>query len=192
MPSFDRRAFLGSSLGGLAALSLGPSLFAQEKKKKAAAAPPVVSNDPLASLFLTWQQDPTTTMTIQWVGTDAAGDNSIRVAPLDGGEWLAAKTATRPSPNTDLKVFRCELTGLMPGAEYKFQIARDAKDLRFRTMPAKANNTIQWVSGGDSGIDAHAVGTNILAAKQEPWFALIAGDLAYDNGTAPLVFLKFL
>jgi hypothetical protein len=59
-------------------------------------------------------------------------------------------------------------------------------------MPAKATDTIQWVSGGDAGIDAHAVGTNIIAAKQEPRFALIAGDLAYDNGTAPKTFLKFL
>ena len=81
MPSFDRRAFLGSSLSGLAAASLAPSLFAQEKKAKAekkAATPPVVNKDPLASLFLTWQQDPTTTMTVQWVGTDSAAD--IRVA----------------------------------------------------------------------------------------------------------------
>src|SRR5690242_20776326 len=189
----DRRQFIASSLGGLAALSLGPSLLAQEKKAKAekkAAAPPQVSNDPLASLFLTWQQDPTTTMTIQWVGAESA--ENIRVAAVDGADWRTAKTSVKPFPATELKVHRCELTGLKPGTEYKFQIGKDEKDLRFRTMPAKATNTIQWVSGGDSGIDAHAVGTNIIAAKQEPYFALLAGDLAYDNGTAPLVFLKFL
>ena len=58
----DRRQFIASSLGGLAALSIGTPLFAQEKKAakdkapkdKAPKAPPVVSKDPLASLFLTW------------------------------------------------------------------------------------------------------------------------------------------
>jgi hypothetical protein len=59
-------------------------------------------------------------------------------------------------------------------------------------MPAKATNTIQFVSGGDCGTDRHAVGTNIVAAKQEPYFALIGGDLAYDNGRSPKTFLRFL
>jgi len=199
MSFVDRRHFLASSLGGLAALSLSPALLAQEKKpeakkakEKAKAAPPAVSNDPLASLFLTWQRDPTTTMTIQWVGTEMAPETAIQYAPLTAEEWKTAKAIRKPFPDTELKVHRCELTGLTPGAEYKFRIGNAATELRFRTMPAKATNTIQWVSGGDSGIDAHAVGTNIIAAKQEPSFALIAGDLAYDNGTAPLVFLKYL
>src|SRR5262245_35736065 len=194
MDSLSRRTFLASSIGGLAAASLPSALFAQEKtapKDKAAkAAPPSVSKDPLASLFLTWQQDPTTTMTVQWVGTDSAAD--IRVAPLAGDDWRTAKTSTKPFPDTEFKVHRCELTGLTPGTEYKFQIGANATDHRFRTMPAKATDTIQWVSGGDSGIDTHAIGTNIIAAKQEPFFALVAGDLAYDDGNKPLVFLKYL
>src|SRR5205823_2593261 len=134
-----------SSLGGLAALSLGPSLLAQEKKKakeKAKAAPPVVSNDPLASLFLTWQQDPTTTMTIQWVGSDMASEPTIQYSPLAADDWKPAKTIRKPFPDTELKVRRCELTGLTPGTEYKFRLGGAANELRFRTMPAKATNTI--------------------------------------------------
>src|SRR5262245_60761192 len=104
MHPLSRRSFLASSLGGAAALSLGPSLFAQEKaakaakQAKAAPAPPPVSSDPLASLFLTWQQDPTTTMTIQWVGAASASD--IRFASLNGGEWKTANTGTKPFTNT--------------------------------------------------------------------------------------------
>jgi hypothetical protein len=59
-------------------------------------------------------------------------------------------------------------------------------------MPARATNTIQFVSGGDCGTGPHAIGTNILAARQEPYFALIGGDLAYDNGRSPQTFLSFL
>src|SRR5262245_29952076 len=104
MQSIRRRNFLAWSLGGLAAASLSPSLLAQEaiQAKKAEAVPPPVSNDPFASLFLTWQQDPTTTMTIQWVGKQSAAD--VRVAPLSGGEWRTAKTNTKPYTNTDLLV----------------------------------------------------------------------------------------
>jgi acid phosphatase type 7 len=189
MHALDRRNFLASSIGGLAALSLPPALLAQEKK--GAKQQPVVSKEPLDSLFLTWQQDPTTTMTVQWVGSQTA-DASIQYAPLDASEWRTATTIIKPYTGTDLKVHRCELTGLLPGTEYKFRIGSGTTDSRFRTMPATATDTIQWVSGGDAGIDSHAIGTNIIAARQEPYFALIAGDLAYDDGNKPLVFLKFL
>jgi hypothetical protein len=59
-------------------------------------------------------------------------------------------------------------------------------------MPAKATNTIQFVSGGDCGTGTHAIETTVLAAKQEPYFALFGGDLAYDNGRSPQTVLTFL
>jgi hypothetical protein len=40
-------------------------------------------------------------------------------------------------------------------------------------MPAKANNTIHFISGGDCGINAHAIANNIQAARQDPMFAVI-------------------
>lgn len=193
MFSIHRRGFLASSLGGIAAaLAGGPTLLAGEKAGLAELAETVGERFAPDTLFLTWQQDPTTTMTIQWVGPETADETTIQYRPIPGELWQAARTATKPFPNTDLKVHRCELTGLAPGSEYNFQIGRSSPLYHFRTMPAKATDTIQWVSGGDSGIDAHAIGTNILAARQEPYFALIAGDLAYDNGRSPETFLKFL
>jgi acid phosphatase type 7 len=59
-------------------------------------------------------------------------------------------------------------------------------------MPAKATDTFTFVSGGDCGTSAHAIGTNTLAAKQEPQFALIGGDLGYDNGRSAGTAIKFL
>ena len=38
----------------------------------------------------------------------------------------------------------------------------------------------------------HSIGTNILAARQEPQFALIGGDLGYDNGRSAGTAIKFL
>ena len=196
--SIRRREFLASSLAGLAALGCGNgSLVAQEKAKKAKAAPAAVATQAVApvsgpaSLFLTWQKDPTTTMTIQWVGAAADGAKAIEYSLQSGGTWQTAAVRTKPYPNTESVVHRCELTGLTPGAEYQFKLGANSP-MRFRTMPAKANDTFTFVSGGDSGVDAHAIGTNIIAAKQEPQFALIAGDLAYDDGKKPATFVQFL
>ncbi|MCC7424514.1 MAG: metallophosphoesterase family protein [Planctomycetaceae bacterium] len=189
MSLLDRRRFLASTLGGMTAANFVPSLFAEDRP--AIAERPLAAPDAApASLFLTWQKDPTTTMTIQWIGP--ACDTSIHYGRVTDAIWHARNVSVRPFPGTDLRVHRCELTGLTPGAEYVFQIGETPRLHRFRTMPAKATDTLQFVSGGDCGTGEHAIGTNILAAKQEPFFALIGGDLAYDNGTSPRTFVKFL
>jgi hypothetical protein len=193
MPTIRRRDFLASSLGGLAAATLCSLRLYGEDCPEPPDMPVLESaRFAPASLFLSWRKDPTSTIMIQWVESDPKEARSIHYVPLDGEVWRQAKVATKPFPNTDLKVHRCELTGLNSGTEYMFQIGKNSPVYRFRTMPAKATDTIQFVSGGDSGIGPHAVGTNIMAARQEPYFALIAGDLAYDNGKSPKTFLTFL
>ena len=193
MTSLNRRNFIGSSFGGLAAgLAFGPSLFARELPVTSITADQQIAGFAPDTLFLSWQQDPTTTMTVQWVCPESTSDLSLHYSTLETPVWQIARTISKPYTNTDLKVYRCELTDLKPGTEYQFQIGQAVKTYRFRTMPSKATNTIQFVSGGDCGVDEHAINTNILAAKQEPCFALIAGDLAYDNGKSPETFTKYL
>jgi hypothetical protein len=192
MPSIHRRGFLAASVGGLGALAWGSSLFAEDSGNASGSTSSTAGGPGPDTLFLTWQKDPTTTMTVQWLAPESAADCSIHFATVENPVWQIGKTITKPYPNTNVQVHRCELTGLNAGTEYQFQIAMSSPKYRFRTMPEKATNTIQFVSGGDAGIDAHAIGTNILAAKQEPYFALIAGDLAYDNGRSPETFTQFL
>ena len=98
----------------------------------------------------------------------------------------------RPYPLTDFKVFRAELTGLWPGDRLQFRIGKQSPTYRFRTMPAKATDTIHFISGGDCGVNAHAVANNIQAARQDPMFAVIGGDLGYDNGRSVDISLAFL
>lgn len=184
MHKFRRRDFVHSSLGALAAMSLGGrTAFSEDLPPQ----PPGAE-----SLFLTWQRDPASTMTVQWVGPAGAMENAIQYSPMQGDQWQREKVVLKPFPNTDLKVHRCELTGLTAGTDYQFKIGESSAVHRFRTMPAKQTDVIQFVSGGDCGVNAHAVGTNRIAAKQDPQFALIGGDLAYDNGKSPQTFLSFL
>ena len=102
------------------------------------------------------------------------------------------KTAVQTYGPTDLSVFRAELTGLTPGTEYEFKIGINSPAYRFRTMPAKATKAFTFVSGGDCGVNAHVLNNNRVAARQDPMFALIGGDLAYDNGTNGSVALQFV
>jgi hypothetical protein len=193
MFSTTRRAFLGASLAGLASGQFLQAVAAPEPLPKAV-------DDPAfqpTTLFLTWQRDPTTTMTIQWVGVGGeTADTRISYAALRGERWFqpwkVQPTTTKPYPMTDFKVFRAELTGLSPGTDYLFRIGKASPTYRFRTMPARANEPIHFISGGDCGVNPHAVANNIQAARQDPMFAMIGGDLGYDNGKSVEISLAFL
>jgi len=199
MLNLSRRSFFGASIAGLASTR---SILADDKSSdKTDSAKPVenakVVDDPAfqpSTLFLTWQRDPTTTMTVQWVGTSGeTADTTIRYAtnPLSTN-WQSQATTPKPYPLSDFKVFRAELTGLEPGTDYHFKIGKRSPTYRFRTMPAKATDTIHFISGGDCGSNVHTVANNIQAAKQDPMFAIIGGDLAYEDGKSVELNLAFL
>jgi len=190
MIELERRRFLQAAsvlVGG----AYGPATFAVD-----GAGVPAFSDkpvfDPLA-VILTWQRDPTTTMTIQWIGTAADGAQRPIWYAKDGAlEWRQAASAARPYPKSDNQIFRTELTGLDPDSDYRFRIGLDSAEKRFRTAPAKATDTLQFISGGDAGIGEAAKHTNAVAAGQAPMFVLMGGDLAYENGRDGGVFLQFL
>ena len=189
MFSMSRRAFLGASLVGLSADWL---LGADKPVKSVPKVRDEASFQP-STLFLTWQRDPTTTMTVQWVGaTGETSDTRVSYAEAETCCWESQAACAKPYPRTDLKVFRAELTGLSPGTDYEFRIGPESPTYRFRTMPAKATDTIHFISGGDCGVNPHAVANNIQAARQDPMFAVIGGDLGYDNGRSAAVSLAFL
>jgi hypothetical protein len=203
----SRRAFLGASLTSLAS----GRLLADDDKKDEDRPPetPIDKADTARekkeefpafqpdTLFLTWQRDPTRTMTVQWVGVRGeTADTSIRYTEAADVEWkspISQPTTPKPfHPATDFKVFRAELAGLKPGTDYTFKIGKRSRTYRFRTMPAKASDSIQFISGGDVGVNVHAIANNIQAARQDPMFAVIGGDHGYDNGRLVEVSLAFL
>jgi hypothetical protein len=183
----SRRAFLGASLAGLASAKLLTGPVAAQTED--------VAFQP-GTLFLTWQHDPTTTMTIQWIGTRGeTADTQIYYLPVaasKGAPWAMQPTTPRPYPLTDFKIFRAELLGLCPGTDYQFRIGKQSPTYRFRTMPAKATDTIHFISGGDCGVNPHTVANNIQAARQDPMFTVIGGDLGYDNGKSVETSLAFI
>jgi hypothetical protein len=194
MFDLTRRDFLQSA-SLLAGAAYAPSLFADSSRPAhvhASAFATKPSFEPSA-LFLTWQKDPTTTMTIQWIGDEKdVANRPIHYAKEGAKLWQTQAGTARPFPMTDRWIFRTELTGLEPGSDYRFRVGHDSAEERFRTMPSKANNTIHFVSGGDSGIGQHAVQTNHVAAAQSPMFVVMGGDIAYENAKSPAIFYQFL
>ena len=130
-------------------------------------------------------------MTIQWIGNEQdAATRPIWYAKEGTKLWRTQPGTARRFPMTDRWILRTELTGLEPGTDYRFRVGNDSAEERFRTMPTKANNTIQFVSGGDSGIGQHAVQTNHVAAAQSPLFVVMGGDIAYENAKSPAIFFS--
>ena len=215
MRQSSRRLFISSSF---VTLGTGSFLLGQDEKMKSAPLPesflrklvPEIPSFQPSTLFLTWHKDPTTTMVVQWIGTAGeTADNTISfsdekaaVSPpkrepgtrpeVPPVAWRTQKPGASPYPQSDFKVFRAELTGLKPGTEHAFKIGRSSPTYRFRTMPAKANDAISFVSGGDCGINQACLDNNIIAARQDPMFAVVGGDLGYDNGRSLETSIAFI
>mgnify|MGYP003584132045 CR=1 FL=1 len=133
--------------------------------------------------WLTWQRDPTTTMTVSWLADDAGAPATVHWRKAGGSEWRTAAGVSVPFPHTRALMQRVELTGLDPGALYEFRVGDEAAPRRFRTLPARLAEPLTFVEGGDVYQDATTMDrVNKLAASFDPAFVVMGGDLAYDNG----------
>lgn len=143
--------------------------------------------DPI-SLFLTWQNDPTTTMTIDWHTIDANRESvvSYRIRNTDD-DWTHATNVEHINfPWSKRTIHRVELTGLNPGTEYDFHFGPGSKHYYFRTMPSTASKPIRIAVGGDTmHRQAWMEKTAREAMKYDIDFVVIGGDLAYADGLEP-------
>lgn len=135
-------------------------------------------------LFLTWQQDPTTTMTIDWHCVPDHGDQHavLQYRELGSEQWLNASGDTRPFPYSERIINRVELTGLEPDTTYEFRFGDGGTICKFRTLPAVLNRPLVFINGGDTAPTENFRKMNQVAATYNPDFILWGGDLAYANG----------
>ena len=145
---------------------------------------PVACAGAIASLdvYLTWQRDPTTTMTVCWQET-APGSGAVEWRPAGADQWSrAAASAPRPLLGTERIAAHAELTGLHPDTIYEFRCGDDDEIRRFRTLPATLDRPLTFVEGGDPQ-DGPAMEQMLrLAASRDPAFVVIGGDLTFDDG----------
>jgi len=141
--------------------------------------------DPIG-LMLTWQQDPTTTMAIDWYVIDE-GRTVLEYREMGADDWSNPVTAEAiPFPWSERTIKRVELTGLNPGTYYEFRFGASSKVYNFRTMPADLSSPVRIAVGGDMMHRQDWMEkTNRQAMKYDPDFILIGGDLAYADGLHP-------
>lgn len=135
------------------------------------------------TVYLTWQQSPATTMTIQWISPPQEKDSAVCYHPAKGNaEWLIKKGESFPVPQAPhYLVHRVEIKNLQPDSEYRFKIPSSENEYQFLTAPSQLVKELRFVVGGDMYHDAmeFMAKTSRKAAETSPAFAVIGGDIAY-------------
>lgn len=148
--------------------------------------------DDVDHVYLTWSEpDTSTTMTVHYNTEPSSGGAHVyydtvshrRGKPSDYAFHMAG--TSKALPGIDRRFHEVQLSGLAPGTTYHF-IAGDSetgfsKELKFRTIPDDGQ-PIRFVTGGDMGTNLALIKLNTHAARQNPDFAVIGGDIAYANG----------
>lgn len=138
-----------------------------------------------STLYLTWQQDPCCTMTIQWLSEPNSHPASeLHYQHEAEGRWFSVTSRPLPFGPSGHLIHSIELKQLKPDSIYRFKIATDDEWYRFRTMPLDLGSEVRFIVGGDMYHDAIAdmVKTSKQAACSDPHFAVIGGDIAYVYG----------
>lgn len=140
---------------------------------------------PPPGLLLTWQRDPTTTMTIDWHrrAHELSQPPVVEARPKGTERWTAFKATRLDFPNSDRKIDRVELTNLRPATEYEFRGGAGSPIYYFRTAPATLEKPLTFAIGGDTRHRQDWLEEmNRVAMKYNPEFVVWGGDLAYADG----------
>lgn len=139
--------------------------------------------DPIA-VYLTWQRAPHTTMTVQWITGLERTSNLVEYQRVGESLWKKNEGKHYPMPgNSPYLIHRSELSGLEPDSDYRFRTGQDGVIYKFRTMPSSLSTPIRFIVGGDIYHDKIEIleKMNRQAARQDPMFVLLGGDLAYNE-----------
>ncbi|TVQ16121.1 MAG: metallophosphoesterase family protein [Bacteroidetes bacterium] len=134
-------------------------------------------------IVLTWQQDPSTTMTITW-RADGPDENPILRFADDpearSRRWTAVTAHSFTFDETEALLHTVELTGLEPDMEYYVVIENPffPESFSFRTLPAHSDEReIVFLAGGDSRSRRDVRREmNRMATSENPDFIIFAGD----------------
>lgn len=140
-------------------------------------------SNPVAS-YLTWQRDPSTTMTVQWLTKKGEETHNLYYKKEGEKHWIIALAEQIALPRElPYVLHRVEIFQLTPNTRYLFKPGKwEAETRQFYTLPNTPNETIRFVVGGDMYHDKveHLLKTHRAAAKQAPQFAVLGGDIAYS------------
>ncbi len=146
------------------------------------------------TLLLTWEGDPCTTMTAQWLRGPGLGDRPeegtgevVKWKEVQAADWKTLKTSASDFPDPEKLgmprwgLVRARWHDLKPDTEYLFKIG-DSSEQGFRTAPEKLGAGVTFVEGGDVDVLKSSAQILKVGAQEDPLFMSVGGDLAYANG----------
>lgn len=138
--------------------------------------------NPIAT-YLTWQNDPSTTMTVQWLTNEGEETHDLFYKKEGDETWTIALARQSTLPEKfPLVLHRVELFYLEPDTTYLFKPGKwEAKTRKFRTLSNDPDHILRFSVGGDMYHDEvdYLIGTHQQVAKRSPHFAVAGGDIAY-------------
>lgn len=149
---------------------------------------PAAELDRPSGLMLTWREDPTTTMVIDWQteprhGEVEMADSRLRYRPEGEKGWMEVEAQSFEFPFSERLVKRAGLTGLRPGTTYEFTAGSFPRTYKFRTMPADLSEPLVFAAGGDTRHNQLWMERmNQIALQYDLGFVVWGGDFAYADG----------
>ena len=141
------------------------------------------SKEPL-SVYLTWQRNPESTMTIYWITPVDESSDELEYKLKGDSKWQTAKGTHSPMPDKyPYWIHGIELNQLRSDSDYTFRIASHKTKYKFHTMSTDPSKPIRFIDGGDVYHDdiSFVEKMNKQAAKLNPMFAIVGGDIAYND-----------
>src|SRR5258708_3447519 len=86
------------------------------------------AEEPIA-VYLTWKQDPTTTMTIQWITSKEELSDTLQYRVRDGALWQTQNGLHKEMPQEEPYLIHvAEITGLEPNSSYYFRVGPEGNE----------------------------------------------------------------
>lgn len=132
--------------------------------------------------YLTWVDDPSSTMTVMWHTNTGNGVKGISYKQFDATNWLQQEGTTERLVKSSIIIHRLDLKGLKEDTEYLFRF-EEGEIHRFRTLPNGLSRPLKVAVGGDAYFKEDLFRQmNRTVAAADPDFVILAGDIAYTEG----------
>ena len=133
--------------------------------------------------FLTWKRDPQHCINVVWLTEDCNYTGLIQWKTEDE-ENFHQKAALKTKVTLDKRtfyLFQTQLNFLKPDQVYLYKIEDEVATRKFKTAPSNLEEKVKFIVGGDAYHDNvdHVSNMFRAAAKFNPLFCVLGGDLAY-------------
>ena len=140
----------------------------------------IYAGEPLA-IYLSWQEDPSSTMVVKWISDLENTQSFIHYAEESTSSWKKSEGTLTAFPNSEpYSLHTVILKNLTPKTQYSFHLEGEDTNYLFTTLPMDLEEPLSFIIGGDINLSTIQLfrETTLKAAELNPAFIVMGGDLA--------------